>query len=265
MGSSVAIWSPVVVAQLPYPYRLKELCTYTLDRVYKSVEDLKIKVKQTITRFQGQAVEAQISLDILCLVEDLAGELCLIAREATIKNRIPILDFEPPLDPNQRIKFVVDIVETTCQGEMDGHELQVFIFIDYLLMATCEQVVKLSTEGENASSTDSMEEALSRLSAEINRIEGENQSLRRRIYLYERDIMSLKKGISKAERRNTGLNRELGRYRQLAEELQESIRERDRQLIQYHNPYYHNNMPEKDLEEQPGLGTRIKRMFISNQ
>ena len=93
-------------------------------------------------------------------------------------------------------------------------------------------------------------------------MQAENRQLRQKIYLYEKDILSLKKGVYKAEKHSQQLNGEVGYYRQLAEQLQEAIKDKEARLIRYENSYF----PSEALSEEAvtGLGKRIKRLFAAN-
>lgn len=268
MGQALAIWSPVVVSKLDQPYHLQSHYNCALDQLFRSIEDLKIKVKTAVVRAQGLAVEALLRLDILCLVEDINGQLHLISREETVRNRIPLGKFDPKIQRENELKYVLDIHSIDCQGEIKNQELHLDYFIDFMIIATQDQLVQL-TAGESAEGQHSLREALIQLQAEVSRVENENLELRRRIYFYERDISSLKKGIRKAEVSNSRLQQEIDRYQEMIEQMQSAIRDKDRRLQKLENPYYSSftKQPpdmEASPEEDVPLGARIKRLFVNS-
>lgn len=268
MGQALAIWSPVVVSKLDQPYHLQSHYNCALDQLFRSIEDLKIKVKTAVVRAQGLAVEALLRLDILCLVEDINGQLHLISREETVRNRIPLGKFDPKIQRENELKYVLDIHSIDCQGEIKNQELHLDYFIDFMIIATQDQLVQLIA-GESAEGQHSLREALIQLQAEVSRVENENLELRRRIYFYERDISSLKKGIRKAEVSNSRLQQEIDRYQEMIEQMQSALRDKDRRLQKLENPYFSSAAkPPLDVEPSPEeempLGARIKRLFVNS-
>lgn len=272
MTGSLSIWSPVVVAQLKNPRRVKEQVVYTIDKIYRSMDDLKIKVKYTEIKIQGQVLEACIKLDILCLLEDVAGEMELVAREETVRDRIPLVDLDSSLDKGQQTDFIVNILDLYWEGEVRGYEICVTYFMDYMIIATREQVVKLVEREQEVREKSSLNEVLHQIEEEIAKVEEENWNLRRRIFFYERDISSLKKGIRKAENRNTALNKEINHYQKIVEELQNAIKEKEKRLQLYENFRHHSQyagrlrgIPEKTEEKDLAfsLGKKIRQMFTN--
>lgn len=267
MGEAVSIWSPVVVSKLDRPHHLQAHFSCALNNVIRSIEDLKIKVKTAVVKAQGLAVEASLKLDILCLVEDMNGQMHLISHEETARSRVPLEDFDQEVERERELKYVLDIQDIDCQGEIKNDELHVDYFIDFMIVATRDQLVQLSAT-EEATVSNALDEVLARLRSQIDRMEGENRDLRRRIYYYERDISSLKKGIYKSEAQRSRLNQELSSYQKLVEELQKAVRDRDRRLQNLENPYYAHLRAVPSAEEaDPGelpLGARIKRLFVNS-
>jgi len=268
MGQALAIWSPVVVSKLDQPYHLQSHYKCALDQLFRSIEDLKIKVRTAVVRAQGLAVETLLRLDILCLVEDTSGQLHLISREETVRNRIPLTEFSPVIHRESELKYILDIHHIDCQGELKNQELHLDYFIDFMIVATRDQLVQLNT-AESTDKQHSLQEVLMQLQAEVSRVENENRELRRRIYFYERDISSLKKGIRKAEISNSRLQQEVARYQEMIEQLQSLVRDKDRRLQNLENPYYSPAVrPHREMEPSPEedlpLGARIKRLFVNN-
>lgn len=267
MGQALSIWAPLVVSKLDRPYHLQSHYNCALDQLFRSIEDLKIKVKTAVVRAQGLAVEALLRLDILCLVEDVNGQLHLISREETIRDRIPFGKFEPEIERESDLKYVFEIHDIDCQGELRNKELHLDYFIDFMIIATREQLVELSTD-ENADTQHSLSQALLQLQDQIGRVEQENLQLRRRIYFYERDVSSLKKGIRKAEARNSRLQTEVDHYQEKVEQMQTILRAKERRLQNLENPYYSavqtGQVMELVAEEEVPLGARIKRLFVNS-
>lgn len=267
MGQALTIWTPVVISKLERPCHLQAHYSCALDQIFRSIEDLKIKVKTAVVRAQGLAVEALLRLDILCLVEDASGQMHLISREETVRNRIPLEEFDLEIDRERELRYVLDVMDIDCRGELKNQELHIDYFIDFMVIGMRDQVVRLAAD-EEAAGHHSLQEALLHLQAEVNRVETENRELRRRIYFYERDIGSLKKGIRKSEASSSRLSREVTDYQQLVEELQEALRDKDRKLQNLGNPYYsplkHTAAAEPLPAEELPLGARIKRLFLNS-
>jgi len=273
MAGGLSIWSPVIIAQLKNPQTVKEQVSYTVDKIFKSMEELKVKVKYTEIKIQGQTVEAQIKLDILCLLRDITGTMELITREETVREKIPLMSFNNPIGSEKQTSFVIDILNLYWEGEIRDYEICVAYFLDYMIIAIREQAVRITEEKQQDLESNSLREVLHQLEREVARVEKENYDLRRRLFLYERDISSLKKGIRKAENRSAVLNRELSYYQKAFEELQASSEEKQ-DRIQLHNRSPYKRSYPKDSSESPeksrendsplNLGKRIKQMFAND-
>lgn len=269
MGQAYSIWTPVVVGRLKSPHRIKEEKCYEIEKTYNTVEDVKVKVRHCRALPQGQAVEVQMKLDILCLLEDLLGSMHLIAKEETVRERIVLSDFDSYIDRDEEIKYIVNTIKVASQCELNGSILKVAYFIDLTIIATNEQVITLSSADEAEPEQDSLQEVLNKLRLQVKEMEEEKEALRRKIFFYERDISSLKKGLKKAENKNANLDKELKQYHQIVEQLRIAIREKEMRLNQYENTYYHQNYDQnfrslKEDEDSFTLGSRIKRMFMNN-
>ncbi|NLB88271.1 MAG: hypothetical protein GX790_03465 [Syntrophomonadaceae bacterium] len=269
MGQAYSIWTPVVVGRLKAPHRIKEEKTYDIEKAYRKVEDVKVKVRNCRVQPQGQAIEVQYKLDILCLLEDLLGTMHLIAKEEMGRERILLSQFDNYIDKDQPIKYVVNTLTNFSQCDLNGSILKVAYFIDLTIIATNEQIITLSSADEAEPENDSLQEVLNKLRSQIEEMEEEKAALRRKIFFYERDISSLKKGLKKAENKNAHLNKELQHYHEIVEQLRSAIREKEMRLNQYENAYYNQSyaprfsLP-KENEDSLTLGSRIKRMFMNN-
>ena len=77
------------MAQLKTPRYLDQEYSYPCERYHRTLDDLRVKIKQSEV-FPG-AVEVQVTVDILCLLEDVQGSMHLLKQEETIKNEFPIM------------------------------------------------------------------------------------------------------------------------------------------------------------------------------
>ncbi|MDD3852223.1 MAG: hypothetical protein PHD40_01045 [Syntrophomonadaceae bacterium] len=261
MSEAIAIWAPVIISRLEKPGRLQEQYRCALDQTFKSIEDLKIKVRQMTVQPRGRSLEAIFKLDALCLLEDHLGEMQLISREITARQRLSRQEFINTDIMDKMLVFVINLLNADARATLQQGELQIDYYIDYLVLATREQIVSLSTE-EQGRTVSKVSELVARLQQEVNQLQGENRQLRHKIYLYEKDILSLKKGVYKAEKQSQQLNGEVDYYRGLTEQLQEAIKDKEARLIRYENPYYPTGAMSE--EEASGLGKRIKRLFAAS-
>lgn len=270
MGQAYSIWTPVVIGRLKSPHRIKEEKSYDIEKSYHSVEDVKVKARNYTVLPQGQLIEVQIRLDILCLLEDFLGTMHLISKEEIVKEKIALTDFDSYIDRYEEIKYVVNNIDLTSHCELNGKNIKVAYFIDLIVIATSEQMIKLSTANEVEPINDSLQDVLTRLRQEVQQVEEEKAELRRKIFFYERDISSLKKGLKKAENKNSNLNKELKQYYYIVEQLKTGIKEKEMRLNRYENVYYNRDYTEhfaplaEDDNETQKLGSRIKKMFMAN-
>lgn len=268
MGRELCIWTPVIVARLKERQHIREEKVYDIEKVYKSVEDLKIKIKDLQVNLQGQALETNIRVDVLCLVEDLLGTMHLVSREETLRHRISLLEFDNVLDRDKDFNYIVDVCKVEGQGEIDGKQLRIGYFIDYIIMAVREQAVNLveGEQGNTENNHQSLEDIMYKLREEVVKVSMEREELRRKLFLYERNIASLKKGIRKAENRSARLDKEVGYYQQLVEQLREALQDKEMHLNKLRSTYYtgHDEPVIEAKDGEASLGSRIKRMFLNN-
>lgn len=269
MEQAISIWSPVVMAQLNTPRRLGCEPSYTADRLFRALEDLKIKIKQWEVIPQGQAVEVRIKMDILCLLEDPGGHMHLVKKEETLRERVAYTEFNRNLEKEDTLSFVISIKDVSVDGELIGPEIRIRFLVEYTLIATREQVVRL-WEGEHGElNNGSLNQLFERLEEEVSRLTAQNQELHRKIFFYQRDISSLKRGISKLEKRNAGLLRDISFYQRETAGLRQSLQEKEASIYRLqHYPraasFPHRENLAEEEESEIGLGTRIKRLFLNN-
>ncbi|MEN6325008.1 MAG: hypothetical protein ABFD18_02180 [Syntrophomonas sp.] len=277
MTEGLAIWSRVVLAQLNRPRRINQELVHILKSGFKSFEDVKVKIKELSWKRQGQAVETLVNLDLLFLVEEHNGVMKLVSQETSLRDRVPFTEFDGNwelLENDRMIGFNGDIKKLSWQADVNDNEVKLILTVDYLLVATREQVVKLSEQSEGLVESRDLSEKLEELKHEIARTQNEKQNLQHQVFLYERDISSLRRGIKKVEDRNSLLNKESKQYQEMLSQLQFAIREQERQL----NRYAHNISEEEQLDNYllPGqmkeqadnselsLGRRVKRLFMNS-
>lgn len=272
MKPALSIWSPVITAQLYNPHRCQEEVIYPTEQRYQSLEELKIKLKDSQARIQGKVVEVVIKLDILFVVRDETGRLQLLTRGETVRERILLRDFNHVIDKEQPPEFIVNITNLSWEGELKRSELKATYYIDYMILALNEQVVTLAIENEEEETgEESVTEIVQQLENELARLVDEKEELRRKLYFYERDISSLKKGIYKVENRNAILNSEVNHYQELVEQLQAAISAKERQLQRLEpSPAYSTPNWQSDNDKPWGeearinWGSRLKRMFMNS-
>ncbi|MDD3898145.1 MAG: hypothetical protein WC109_05460 [Syntrophomonadaceae bacterium] len=270
MEQAFSIWSPVIMAQLKTPRRLGREHSYPSERFHRTLEDLKIKVKQSEILPQGQAVEVRVKVDILCLLEDDQGTMHLIKKEEIIKERVAYSDFDQTLERKDSLRFVINIKDISYDGELSRGEIRVRFLIEYNLIATREQVVRLWAGEQGELSRESLNQLFERLEEEVTRLAGENQELHRKVFYYQRDISSLKRSIGKLEKRNAGLLKEVTYHQHESEELRQNLQEKEARIyrLQHYSGAWSNPKLAETVEELPeaesGLGGRIKRLFLNN-
>jgi len=283
MEDNVTIWSPVLLSRLKESRRLAEEKTYPLDLYYRAMEDLRIRVRERQVVALGTAVEARIKLDILCLLADSEGHMHLFKREETFNDRISLLEFDRAIERDAKIDYRLEIKGVAWEGEMHDHDMQVTCFIDYTIIATREQLVRLRGEERAGVSSELLTEAMRQLELEVERIQTENTELKKQLFYHASHISSLKQGLQKAEKRNSALSRENTSYQVMVEKMRKEIATLGNAVgFSSSGEGFHTNLPVRGdykilsttegtdpaKPDNPGtnqLGSRIKRLFQNNQ
>lgn len=272
MDSAFSVWSPVVIAELKNPRRYQREVLYQIDRGYSSMEDLRIKIKSSEAYIQGKSVETKIKMEVLFLVRDGTGHLELITREEIVRDRTPLVGFSNSLNNHREAKFIININKISWEGGLIGRQLNAAYFIEYVLLAVKEQVVRLFA---NETTEDAQREALSailhQLEEELDLVMEEKEELNNKIFFYERNINSLKQGFCKLENRNAALSRELNSYQEQLEQLQKQIYEKERRLMRLENTSHVYQVPHRSIQKNNtslsknrlGWGSRIKSMLMN--
>ncbi|MDD3364674.1 MAG: hypothetical protein PHZ03_06815 [Syntrophomonas sp.] len=272
MTQDIRLWSPVIVASLAAPRICQRESRFGTDQIFKRMEDIKVKIKNPRAEWQGKILEARMNLEIIALLEDHAGHTQLISRQEIIKDRVALGEFDRSLEQDEDAVFIIQIQDLKWDGEMQGNELIISYSLSYVILAAREQVVKLYANEEMELSNGEQENDLQGMEMgmemEIDRVRNDNERLNRKLFLYERDLMSLQRGIKKAENRNVALSSELSGARELVKKLRDAITRKDLLICAYENPQ--NETRKKTLpllamgDEESKLGQRIKRMLMNS-
>lgn len=251
----VIIWSPVVVAGLKSTRNYRCQSSYPLDKIYKKIEDMKIRIKSHQVKIYGKAAENQVYLQVLCWLEDYQGKSCSIIREEKLTERVSLNEFDDhPYDPLE-LRHILDILDFSWDADLNGQLLEINYELTYNVLAVREQKVSIQT----ALGIAPLDALLPPGEGDhLEQIAEENRQLRKQMDLYEKNLGSLKRGIKKAESQNNLLNKELGSYKDMVSELREAVR-RDQG-----SPGYEKESA-KMAPPEDSLGKKIKRMFLNNQ
>jgi|GEM_PF-474806 len=219
MEENMTIWSPVLLARLKENRRINEPRTYPLEISYRAMEDLRIRVKERQVLALGTAVEARIKLDILCLLADSEGHMHLFKREEIFHERIPLQEFDQTLKRDEPADYHLELKRVEWEGEINGRNVQVACFLEYSIIATREQLVRLRREERSEITGELLDEAMQQLELQIERIQQENAELKKQVFYHTSNISSLKQGLQKAEKRNAALSRENNAYQGMIEKM----------------------------------------------
>ncbi|QGU00569.1 hypothetical protein SYNTR_1975 [Candidatus Syntrophocurvum alkaliphilum] len=260
---TISIWSSVVIGELEKIHRAKNSCIFTIEHGIDSLEDIKIKTKNKKATLQGKSVEVKVEIDILCLIEDSKGKLTLLTQEQILRDKLFLDEFNSERFLNKDFNFQVDIKNITYEGDIKDGQIEIIYFVDYWVIAVTDQIINLGFDEQGKKETRGLHEAVQALEEEVVHLREKNEILRRKLYVYEKNISSLKKGIHKAEKRNTDLNKDLKRYETIIEELRLNILNKDPRFIEQNTsvePYEQN----QDDNESTNLGAKIKRLFMNS-
>ncbi|MEQ8176216.1 MAG: hypothetical protein ABRQ26_14245 [Syntrophomonadaceae bacterium] len=268
LEKSCRIWSPVVYAELTEPRTWKGTLTYALEDPPGRMEDIKIKARNCMARLQGKHIEVEIACEILTLLENSHGQMRLFTRREVLKERLSRDAFSAWPD-NHDQELMVNIQRLSWDGELKEKEIRINLLVFYSVMIMRYEIVKVPLEASEqvAAGPPEVQELLNQLQSEIIQAEGDKMELKRKLYRYEKDIQSLKKGINRAESRNLTLNEELSRNRQIIEELKTSRYEGDkRERHRFGRSEKGRGYPawNEEQDESLSLGGLIKRLFQNN-
>jgi septal ring factor EnvC (AmiA/AmiB activator) len=213
-------------------------------------------------------LEARVNLGIIALLEDKNGCTQPIDRQEIVKERILSSEFDPPLEQEKNTEFIIQVQDLKWDGDTQENELIISYSLSYMIYAVREQVVPLYGDEQETLNRRELANDLPNLESEIERIRDDNERLTRQLCIYERDLMSLKRGIKKAETRNVVLSSELNGARELVEKLRDAITRKDILICHYQNPQNENRKRISPLlsivDEEFKLGRKIKRMLMNS-
>jgi hypothetical protein len=264
----IRLWSSVIVASLAAPRICQRESRFGIEQIFKRIDDIKVKLKKYRTERQGKIVVVRIYLEIIGLMEDQEGHTQLISRQEIIKDRIDINEFDQSLEQEKDAVFIIQNQDLRWDGELQRNELIISYSLSYVMFAAREQVVKLYADEEMEFSNGDKENNLQGIELEIDRIRNDNERLNRKLFSYERDLMSLQRGIKKAENRNVALSSELSGAREMVEKLRDAITRKDLLICTYEKSQ--NENPQKILplltvgNEEFKLGQRIRKMLMNS-
>jgi len=266
MNKPFSIWSPVISAQLN-KRRIKSNTVFPWKNKSGSIADIKIKIRHSIASLQGSSVYVRFQLEFLCLMEDLQGEMLLTTWTGECQDRIALTEFDHYISAIDKMNFILNLIECDGIGALTGEEICLDYYIDYSIIAAHEQIIEISPAQQTEAATVTLKAALQKLEDEVLRVEVENGELRKRLFIYERDISSLKRGLWKAENRNAVLNREKKEHQAMIEKLSAVIRQHEIESVQIKRDYASgaiSNQVSLRPEDITKLGGRIKRMFMNS-
>lgn len=267
MEQALSIWSPVIVSELKVKKKYHKQSSFKLGRIFQAIDELKIKIKKMEVKVQGRAVEAMVMMDILSLLEDNDGQMQLLRKEETVRDRVELIDFNNDLVNIEMLDFIIDIDHFNWEGELSGSNLEVYYFFEYMLMAIKNQVVELNLANKIENHNEIMPERITGMEEEIETLKEENLGLKNKMFYYEKNFSNLKRAIYKSEKINASLNRELKEYEEKLLKAKKdfiniplsTLRNKQDSL-----KIAQNTQQEKDLEEGIyNLGNRIKKMFLN--
>ncbi|MBO8159802.1 hypothetical protein [Thermosyntropha sp.] len=245
MDRELTIWTPVIMCKLDEARYLVLERSYEIKSAFSRIEYLKSRLKECKAEIQGRNLEVLIVIDILSLGEENSGKIGLKTWEEKINDQIPLseMGYYDKLD-SREVECHVKVLRIPVQGGIENGELKVIVEVEYSAFITSYQEVYLNIGQDMSNINYGLEEAEKVLKEKMAKIEGENHLLRQKLFLYEQDILSLKKGIKKAEKRNLELRSELNYYKSLLLQNRPDISTSDTSL---------------------NLGRRIKKLFSAEQ
>ena len=267
MNQDISLWTSVIIASLKTPRTSLQERHLSVSPFYKRVEDIKVRIRNPRTEQQGKSLETRMNLEIIVLLEETDGRTVLISRPEIVKERVSFGEFDrfPQLEEGE-VEYITQIQELNWDGELQDNEIVINYSLSYMIFAVREQMVRLFAE-DNVKSND-LEASLDlqETTEETSEEDKISEDMKHKLFLYERDMLSLQRAIKKTEERNAVLNRELNGTQILVQTLRDAITRKDLLICHYENQTYPAGVkPLPDLiGAQPKLGQRLRRMFMSS-
>lgn len=265
------IWSPVILAQLHPGRALTIDRNYQLDKYYHTIEDLKVKVYSCEAASHGKYVECLIRLQVLALLQQHEHEPDLVRYHDEITEWLPAHCFDPPMKFKPETDMIVEVEKIACEGELQECTLRVQVHVNYTILATQNEAITLAEASWEEPATSSapyhpgqaIMDTIHNLEGEVRRLSQDNVRLSQRIMLYEKNLLSLKNAVRKAEDRSHSLLNELSQSIRLVQTLQEHIREKESVIRREKQKASWDFSAALEGSRLP-LGDRIRQLFASS-
>ncbi len=265
MNRICRLWSPVILAELIRPHVVYSNFELALNKPYISLEDTKIKVLSVEAKHIGSFIELEIRLQLLCLLEDNMG-LELISSEELIRERIQPDEFSSQEWLQQRTELVVTINDYDYHGVLSQDKVELFYNIELMLRVTQDRVVTVSVEEQkNEQEVAHYKSLLQELQAKIIEVEGEKAALRNKMRSQEKNLNGVKQGLSKIERNNMALIKEVEVCNTLIMDLRGKLERQQKKPNENISNRGNASMLEIDQKiNRLAAGQVIKRIFQNN-
>ncbi len=257
------LWSPIVFAELKNPRYLNREVVYSLDGGAYRLEDIKIKMRDSWTRAQGNMLEAEFKLEVLTLLENGPGNIKFFSRNEILRDRMPRTEMSGPSDQTG-LDLITDVQSLQWDADLLKDTIKINVNIAYMVLAVRTQIVEIMNQGDRTHYTKepSDEEILYLMQAQILKAESDKIELKRKIQCFEKDIASLKNGINKAENRNLILNQQLSQDKKTINSLRALLEEKGSEGGK--NRPIRKGWWWEEGDEAASAGGIIKRLFQNN-
>lgn len=267
MNQDISLWTPVVEGSLTTPHICRKECNVAVGRSCQRIEDIKVRILNMQTEQHGKHLETIIRLETVVLLEDYDGRTVLVSRPDTIQERLSFAEFDrTPPATEQEIGYITKMKELHWDGDQQAENVIINYCLSYMVFAVREQMVRLYAENELKDMGTEPDQALQVPEWETAPLERTNEALRHRLFLYEKDILGLRRAIKKTEERNAMLSRELSGVQKLVQTLRDAVTRKDLLICQYENQG--RTAEDKYFPGisglEPKLGQRLKRMFMGS-
>jgi len=267
MNQDISLWTPVIIASLTTPRTCRQERHLTVGPFYKRIEDIKVRIRKTQTERQGKTLETLIKLEIIVLMEESDGRTVLISRPEIIRERVSFGEFDrlPPLEEGET-GYITQVQNLNWEGDQQDNEIIINYSLSYIIFAVREQMVRLYADDDMKSAEMEQGHDIQVLPEEISGGEEVNQDIMHKLFLYEKDMLGLRRAIKKTEERNALLSRELNGTQKLVQTLRDAVTRKDLLICHYENQAQSAGVkPQPAMHgPDPKLGERLRRMFMSS-
>lgn len=263
MKQDLCIWSPVILASLSSPRLFEQQISYEMDGRYKRLKEIRLRVRKKKLSSLGRSIEVLFVIDLLCVVEDSAGKSQVISREEQLKDRVLMVEFDRHFNMEAGLINIIDVLGLYWDGDLSSKTLRINCYLSYNLMIAREKIIKISDPENERSNVE--DDYIEQIKQDAVRLGHENEQLCRQAVFYEKDIISLKRGIQKAERRCAILNREKSQYQTAVEQLKEDLNSKEILISSYRKQIKQlsRDNESEGPEVQNKLGRRIKQLLMN--